>query len=71
MDNKISKLLTSLSKASSIDKIHVTEEQLNTLEALVVGYMSIIRMGLIAEDERLALKIADSLWDDIFTKGEQ
>jgi hypothetical protein len=43
---QITELLVNLSKVSSVDKIHVTTEQLNSLEALVVGYMSIVKVGL-------------------------
>lgn len=68
MMDKITNVLTNLSKVSTVDKIHVTSEQLKTLESLVVGYMAIVKIGLTEDAESEMLKLADDLWDGIFIK---
>lgn len=70
MNNQITELLVNLSKVSSVDKIQVTSEQLNSLEALVVGYMSVVKVGLGKQAESEMLKIVDGLWDALFIKEQ-
>tara|TARA_R110002167_G_scaffold91458_1_gene246115 strand:+ start:182689 stop:183093 length:405 start_codon:yes stop_codon:yes gene_type:complete len=68
MKVQITELFTKLSKVSEVDKIPVTSEQLGALEALVIGYMSVIKVGLSKSAEAEMLKVADSLWDGFFVK---
>ena len=70
MKTKITELLNNLSKVSSVDKIHLTTEQLNSLEALVVAYMSIVKFGLSPETETEMIGMADTLWDNLFIKEQ-
>ena len=67
---QITELLVNLSRVSSVDKIHVTSEQLNSLEALVVGYMSIVKVGLGKQAEAEMIEIVDGLWDALFIKEQ-
>lgn len=66
MSDKYNELLGGIANINKVDKIKVTTEQLQSLEALVISYMAIVKADLTNSEEKEKLNMVDSLWDQLF-----
>lgn len=70
MTNQLNKVLESINNLQNTPPIHVTKQQYDALDAMVVAYMSVASLGLDKDAQIAIMKPMDMAWDKLVVKKE-